>query len=433
MKPHRLTTCGLVFLLLVAAPRAILAQEAGGDGTAAAVEQASEGAPEQQIGGEDNDGPPLVTVQGVTGLAVESADGRFRMQLWLRGQFRASYPFAVDPHTASDFERDPINDFRINRARLKMGGNVYEPWINYYFVNGRLLDLRFTFSRFEWLQFRVGQWKVNYNRERVDSSGKQQFVERSIVNREFTIDRQDGVMVGGRVAPGRVYDFRYYVGAFTGNGAGEGNDDNVPMVLGRLTWNMFGRDLRFSQSDVGRYEEVAATLSVATISNQSPYTRFSSAGGGQLDGIVPIPDSPHDEADAPGAPGQYRVRQYLQEFALMHRGLSLQQEYHWKRVEDRVNGTTRRLRGLYVQAGYFLHELIASIPAPLEVAVRYAWVDPNTEVDADDRRELTFGANWFFAGHDNKLTADISRLTMEQAGADTLADTRFRLQWDVSF
>ena len=47
--------------------------------------------------------------------------------------------------------------------------------------------------------------------------------------------------------------------------------------------------------------------------------------------------------------------------------------------------------------------------------------------------QLTFGANWFFSGHDNKITADLSLLDLDQAAAPPLEDRRFRLQWDISF
>jgi len=40
--------------------------------------------------------------------------------------------------------------------------------------------------------------------------------------------------------------------------------------------------------------------------------------------------------------------------------------------------------------------------------------------------------NWFFSGHDNKLTADVSWLALEQPGARP-SRHRFRFQWDVSF
>ena len=118
----------------------------------------------------------------------------------------------------------------------------------------RLIDWRIDLSKFKWLQLRVGQWKINYNRERVDSSGKQQFVERSIVNNTFTIDRQVGAMVYGHLAPGTFADSRYYAGVYTGSGRGEANDDANMMYMGRLQWNFLGRDLKWTQSDIKYHE-----------------------------------------------------------------------------------------------------------------------------------------------------------------------------------
>ena len=50
------------------------------------------------------------------------------------------------------------------------------------------------------------------------------------------------------------------------------------------------------------------------------------------------------------------------------------------------------------------------------------------------QEECTLGANWFFKGHNNKLTLDYSYLTIDDqfAGLDDSKD-RVRLQWDVSF
>lgn len=63
----------------------------------------------------------------------------------------------------------------------------------------------------------------------------------------------------------------------------------------------------------------------------------------------------------------------------------------------------------------------------------YAWVDRDTSLGGDGRTELTFGANWFFDGHENKATLDLSRLTLEDPGSPELSDFRIRLQWDISF
>ena len=36
-----------------------------------------------------------------------------------------------------------------------------------------MLDYRLDVAKFKWGTLRVGQWKIDYNRERVDSSGAQ--------------------------------------------------------------------------------------------------------------------------------------------------------------------------------------------------------------------------------------------------------------------
>jgi phosphate-selective porin len=373
----------------------------------------------------DEEAPPGVAVLGSTGLEASSPDGRYVMHLWFRGQFRYSYPFDADPTTAEDFEAAAESSFSVRRARVKLGGNVYQPWLKYYFEydfpSTRLLDLHFTISRIPWLQLRVGQWKATYNRERVDSSGKQQFVDRSIVNREFTLDRQVGLMVGGHLWRGSPADAWYMVEVFNGNGAGTSNDDASMMWMARYQWQFFGRDLPFSQTDVEYHEQPAASLSFATMKNRSPFTRFSSDGGAQLDGFED------------GETGQYDLRQFLEEAAFKYRGFSFQHELHWKEVQDNLNGVTTDLRGTYAQIGYLPWARSGSLFKPLELAFRYAWVDPNTSLPQDDRTEMSFAANWFFAGHNNKVTFDVSRLTLEQHDGPRLEDHRARLQWDISF
>ena len=84
----------------------------------------------------------------------------------------------------------------------------------------RVIDWRITLEKYKAFQVRLGQWKINYNRERVDSSGKQTMVERSISNSVFTIDRQMGILVMGRLFPGKAYDINYYAGVFNGSGRG---------------------------------------------------------------------------------------------------------------------------------------------------------------------------------------------------------------------
>jgi hypothetical protein len=42
--------------------------------------------------------------------------------------------------------------------------------------------------------------------------------------------------------------------------------------------------------------------------------------------------------------------------------------------------------------------------------------------------------NWFFWGHANKLSFDVSRLGLDRTSEpDLVADTRYRAQWDIPF
>ncbi|MDA2929590.1 OprO/OprP family phosphate-selective porin [Acidobacteria bacterium AH-259-O06] len=388
------------------------------------VQEGVEGNAQVEEGQEE--GSQVKVVYGPKGIQLTTPDGRFLTQIQWRLQARYSFPFDSEPRSVSQFDAQDSSTFKIRRARIKVGGHAYQPWlkydIEYDFPGNRLLDFRLTIDKYEWLQLRVGQWKSNYNRERVDSSGNQQFVERSIVNRAFTIDRQQGVMLFGHLMPGKPADSWYYAGVFTGTGRGaSANDDGRMMWMGRFQWNFLRRDLKFSQSDLDYHEEPTGSIAFAALTNRSRFTRFSSSGGGQLDGF--------EEGD----PGQYSVKQLLEEIAFKYRGFSFQHEYHWKQIEDTVNGTTTKLVGSYAQAGYFFHYLIPSVPKQLELGFRYAFVDPNVSLPNDRRQEYTGVLNWFFKEHRNKLTFDVSGLTLAQAGGSDLADLRVRLQWDVSF
>ena len=91
-----------------------------------------------------------------------------------------------------------------------------------------------------------------------------------------------------------------------------------------------------------------------------------------------------------------------------------------------VNATVTKLRGTYAQAGYRPWARTGNALSPLELAFRYAWVDDDTDRPDNDRREWTFGTNWFFSGHDNKLTLDLSRLTLERGWKSSTRNRRLQ-------
>jgi len=375
-----------------------------------------------------NDSSKAVSVKyGDKGLEFATKDDKFLLQIQSRVQFRFATPEDQDPVTFDDFSGEKKPSLKINRARLKFGGYAFKPWIKYFWEydlsQSNLLNFTLAIEKWDWLKFQLGQFKVEYSRERLISSGAQQMMDRSVINRPFTIDRQQGAEVYGRLKGKGLADFNYWAGMFTGTGRGSTeNDDSHFMYFGRLQWNFTGRFLDFKGSDVEIREKPAGTLAVSAVTNQSPYTRFSSAGGGSLEGYEN------------GQPGQYRVNQANIETAFMYKGFSWQNEWHWKQIIDKLNNDhADNLRGYYVEAGYFFHGLFDWWPKPLEMAFRNAGYFPNREEDQTKKRENSLAFNWFFNGHKNKLTTEVSYFNYDKTGNIPADEWRFRLQWDVSF
>ncbi len=206
----------------------------------------------------------------------------------------------------------------------------------------------------------------------------------------------------------------------TGRGAVDNDDGNL-LWMTRWQWNPMGTPVAFIGSDLREQRPFILSFALAAATNRSPFTRFSTSGGGQLPGFED------------GIDGQYRVNQWLQETSAMVNGFSWQQEFHWKEINDRVNLNQTILIGNLVQLGYIFHYLIPSFPKSMELFFRHAIYDPNTEIKDNFREEITLGTNWFFQGHRNKLTLEYSHLEFQDNPQELSDGSRVRLQWEVSF
>lgn len=359
---------------------------------------------------------------GSKGLEFESPGGGTFLWLGLRVQARTdSRPDNLT--SADDLRGDDDPEASINRGRIKGGGHVGAEWFDVYseydFTSNTLLDFKLTLIRKGYYGIRIGQWKTEYNRERIDSSGKQQFVERSLSNYWFTLDRQQGIGGGLRVAHGSALDSTLYAEVLAGHGRGGSFHDGDGLLMLRWQWNPHGEVLDFSQGNLKHRDEVRSAVALGFVTGDTPYTRFSSSGGGQLPGL---------------SAGDYRLTQGMFETAWQGHGWSWQQELHLKEAEHRGTGVTRRLWGGYAQAGVFPAAAFgADWPDPLELVARLAYVDPDTDQRHDGQWETMVGANWYFAGHRNKLSTDLAWLRFDDPTTTRDATTvRWRLQWELS-
>jgi phosphate-selective porin len=364
---------------------------------------------------------------GENGFEMRTNDDKFLMHIQGRLQFRFATPSDQDPLTYDDYNTDNKTTLKINRARFKVGGHAYEKWLNYYFEyelsQSNLLDFRIMVEKWDFLKLKVGQWKVEFTRERFISSGEQQTVERSILNRPFTLDRQIGVELYGHLNAGGIADFNYWTAVLNGTGRGStANDDNNLMYFGRGQWNFLGEAVPFEASDLEYHKKALGSVAAAVVTNRSPYTRFSQAGGGSLDGFED------------GQPGQYRVKQLNLESAFVYRGFYGQAEWHHKQIIDELNAdTTTKMRGYYIQGGYFFHHLFSWFPEKLEIAGRHSEYKPDVNLGDNLQQETSLDFNWFFNGHKNKLTTEFTYFAYQDSTIPYESGWRFRIQWDITF
>ncbi len=358
------------------------------------------------------------------GYEFHFLDDQYSLNFDFRGQFRAFYPYANFPVTPDDFDKESTS-LAVSRARIKMGGHVFKKYYTFYLeqdiVGGNLLDARVMIEKYPYMKFKMGQWKVHYNRERTISSGSLMPIDRSIINSVFTVDRQIGASMYGDLDGGNAANFSYWASVFTGMGRGGSvNDDNNLMYMLRLQWNPNGEVLKFSGSDLEDHDKFVSSVAIAGLTNTSKYTSYSTKGGGQLYGFQN------------GENGQYKISQAMFETAFKYKGLSWEQELHYKKIDDRINNVSTPLYGYYVQAGYFFHHLIEGFPKPLEIYARQAFYDPDKEMDDNNNYEYTIGCNWFFKKHKNKLTLNYTHLKYDQFNPEYKTSNMVALQWDVS-
>ena len=171
--------------------------------------------------------PASIRLTPGRGIDLETDDGNFGINLSGRIQLLGELGLPGDPAEANDLS------FSVRRARLKFkshlfgsdtrlvmelafsnrdrgvrnGTATYSPVLDYYLELRHLRDFN----------IRVGQFKIPFSRERVISSSRLQMVDRSIVNKELTIDRDTGLTVSSRDLGG-LGMLRYHAGVFLGEG-----------------------------------------------------------------------------------------------------------------------------------------------------------------------------------------------------------------------
>jgi hypothetical protein len=364
------------------------------------------------------------------GISYEAKDNSFSTKFNLRIQnlFVASYDEASESTSSQ---------FLVRRARLKFGGYAFTKNLEYKVElglsnrdisidkedgNGRgasrmILDavLKWKFAK-NWALW-VGQTKLPGNRERVVSSADLQFVDRSLLNSKYNIDRDAGLQLRGKFELGDVIVSPAF--AIT---QGEGRNitssnfggydytfhfDILP--LGTFT-NKKGE---FISSDLDREPKPKLALGLTYDYNDGAVRQ-----GGQLGSFVT------------GADGEYAensLSTFFADLMFKYQGFSVLSEYANKKADKELTDLSKGFNsgtGFSIQAGYLM-------VSNVELALRYTTIERDTDSsDINDENQFTLGLSKYIVGHSLKVQSDITRITFPNADDGKY---QFRLQLEMQF
>jgi len=348
------------------------------------------------------------------GLRAATADGN--NALTLAGRIQGRYT-ATDRDSGSD-----RSNFSVRRARLSVSGHVYNPNFRYGFQGDfaddfSLRDAFFESTHVPWATAKAGQFKIPYNRSQVGSSAAMQFVERALTNDEFILGddgRDIGLSVGGEALPGTL---AYSAGVFNGTGPNTSNSDTDHLILGRLLYTPLGAFADYYQEGdllAAPTPRLGIGIAAAFSSDESNGRTTTRAG---LTNDELFPDFTGADIYGTTVDANFKLH-----------GFAALADVYFRRIDPKGSAIDAfDAYGALVQAGYFV------VPQRVEVAVRYAWIDPNRSTSANDVRECGGAVGYFFRGHDLKVQADLRHVATERPGRSTADDIEARVQVQAIF
>lgn len=334
------------------------------------------------------------------GLGIMSPDSLFLMNIRFRMQNRAGFTFLEDENTQIEA--------RVRRLRLRFDGFVYSPRLSY------VIQLSFSRGDMDWdntqlpnvvrdamIFYRVspklilglGQTKLPGNRQRVNSSGDLQFVDRSIVNATLNVDRDFGIQA---TYSDLLFNNFFYVlrGAIS---SGEGRNiittDGGLSYTGRVELLPFGRFERFGdyfEGDLMRERTPKVSIGVSSSINNNTLRT-----GGQIGVLLYEPTN---------------MSTYMTDWLFKYQGFAFASEFLYRTspmaLTYNQEGNVRYVHtglGQNYQASYiFLNNV--------EIAGRYTNLAPGSEIDmlTPTIEHYTLGVTKYLKGHRVKIQSDLT-------------------------
>lgn len=366
---------------------------------------------------------------------LKGKDSTWSMKIGMHLQFQGLGQWENQEEKFSNTESSIL----IRRARLKFNGFVYSPKLTYNLVLGLsnrdmsgasiytgnapryILDAVMKWNFYENFEFWFGQTKLPGNREHLTSSSSLQFVDRSLLNSAYNIDRDLGIQLrhyfklsdkfiikeafalsqgeGRNVTTGNIGGFQYTsrlellpFGDFVKKGDYIGGDiyrESTPK-LGFGASYEFNNDAVKTRSNQGAYMLIDTGFHMTNISTLFIDTIFK------------------------------------------YQGFSFMAEYADRKASDPVAKNSDGSRAEYavqvgsgwnLQSGYVFE-------SNWEVAGRYTNVNFDQVITGKiPQNQYTVGVSKYIVGHTLKIQSDLSYLTVNSSNNQLMC----RLQFEVHF
>ncbi len=372
----------------------------------------------------ESDERALIKVKN--GISI-SQDSLFLLNL----RFRMQNRIGLTSVSGDDLHISQV-EARVRRMRLRLDGYVLNQRMQYYvqlafskadqdletgtisqIVRDAILYYHFT------PQFYVGfgQSKLPGNRQRVISSGQQQFADRSIVNATLTLDRDFGIFAYYTlpIAETRII----FKGALTsGDGRNASTINDGLAYTGRLEFLPFGNFTNggdYSEGDIERERRPKISLAAGYSFNHK-----SSRTGGQLGSeLFAFRDFGTFTAD----------------FLFKYLGWAYSVEFMDRSAENPITvNSTGSVRYIYTGAG-LNQQLSYCFPNKVELAARYSQLWPGAQIRSYEGRaeEVWLGGGKYFNGHRIKAQMHLSYRWRDGIVASSHAGNRWGTIFQVEF
>jgi len=367
---------------------------------------------------------------------VIAADSSYSMKLAARMQSLYIADWDVND---SEGIHNGGSQFLIRRARLKFGGFVFNPKVTYKLELGlsnkdlgkvddrnnnapkMILDAVVKWNFYKNFTLWAGQTKLPGNRERVVSSANLQLVDRSLLNKNFNIDRDMGVQLRHHFTIGKNFIVKESLAMSQGEGRNVVQDNlGGYQWTGRVEVLPFGKFKGDYSGGALRREESPKLAIGATYDFNNAVKDKSNQGSYML-------------IDDGASYFQTTVNSIFVDAMFKYHGFSLMAEFANRDSEfpialnsdDSETGDVVQVgNGLNLMSGYLFNNNI-------ELTGRYTAVALDKTITGKDlQTQYTLGVSKYFKGHKLKVQSDISYLTLENNGTSGLM---CRMQLDVHF